>query len=46
MIKRLEENAAAGLESLDDYETAGEVAEEMDFEDDESAIDQVKLRED
>ena len=45
MITRLEENAAAGLESLDDYETAGEVAEEMDLEDDEAAIDQAKLRE-
>ena len=44
-ITRLEENAAAGLESLDDYETAGEVAEEMDLEDDEAAIDQAKLRE-
>ena len=45
MIKRLEENAAAGLESLEDYETAGEVAEEMDLEDDEAAIDQARLRE-
>ena len=45
MITRLEENAAAGLESLDDYETAGEVAEEMDLEDDEAAIDQAKLLE-
>ena len=45
MITRLEENAPAGLESLDDYETAGEVAEEMDLEDDQDTIDQAKLRE-
>lgn len=45
MIARLEENAAAGLESLDDYETAGEVAEEMDWEEDGVAIDQARLRE-
>ena len=46
MIKRLEGDAAAvGLESLDDYEIAGEVAEEVDLKDDEAAIDQTKLRE-
>ena len=45
MITRLEENAATGLESLDDYEKAGEVAEEIDLEDDEAVIDQGKLRE-
>ena len=44
MIKRLEKNAVAGLESLDDYETAGEVAEEMDLEDDKVAADPEKLR--
>lgn len=43
MIARLEENAAAGLESLDDYETVNEVADEMDLEDDDAAIDQAKL---
>ena len=45
MITRLEENAAAGLESLYDYETAGEVAEEMGLEDGETPIEQTKLRE-
>ena len=45
MITRLEENTATGLESLDDYETAGEIAEEMDWEDDETAINQAKLHE-
>ena len=43
MIARLEENAAAGLESLDDYETVNEVADEMDLEDDDASIDQARL---
>lgn len=44
MIKRLEGNAAAGLESLEDYETAGEVAESMDLQEDEEAtINPTKL---
>ena len=45
MITRLEDKAATGLESLDDYETASEVAEEMELDDDEAAIDQAKLHE-
>lgn len=45
MITRLEKNAIAGLECLDDYETAGEVAEEMDLEATEAVIDPAKLRE-
>ncbi|WP_336293646.1 hypothetical protein [Bartonella sp. CB169] len=44
MIKPLEENATE-LESLKDYETSDEVAEEMNLEDDEVAINKTKLRE-
>jgi len=45
MIARLEKNAATGLESLDDYETASDVADEMGIEDDGEIIDQAKLLE-
>ena len=38
MIARLEKNTPAGLESLADYETAGEVAEELDVTEEETKI--------
>lgn len=44
MISRLEKNATAGFESLDDYETSNEVAEEADVDEYEDQIDQEKLR--
>ena len=39
MISRLEKNSAAGLESLEDYETVVELAEGMDPEDDKAVAD-------
>ncbi|MDA7950830.1 MAG: DEAD/DEAH box helicase [Pirellulaceae bacterium] len=43
MIVRLKKSAPADLESLGDYETVGEVADEIDFEDEKRAINQAKL---
>ena len=45
MIERLEGYTAVGQESLDDFETSGELADEMDLEDDEATVDQVQLDE-
>ena len=42
MISRLEKNASVGLESLNDFETVTQVAEEMGIENDVAAINQAK----
>lgn len=44
MIARLEENASAGIESLGDYETVNEVADEMDMEDEDTSINPTRLQ--
>ncbi len=45
MISRLEKNLSADINTFDDFETINEVVEENDFEDEDCATDQQKLKE-